>query len=65
MKINMDVGAAFGMGSKKRLIFWISKAAVLAAGGKDNGGPGPRPDYGPDYYYAKFVHDPEGKKKRA
>src|SRR5947209_9997604 len=27
-------------------------AAGLKAGGKDNGGPGPRPDYGPAYYAA-------------
>lgn len=33
-------------------------AAALAAGGKDNGPPGPRPDYGPTYY-AAFVRDPE------
>jgi catechol 2,3-dioxygenase-like lactoylglutathione lyase family enzyme len=34
-------------------------AAALAAGGKDNGKPGPRPDYGPRYY-AAFVKDTEG-----
>jgi catechol 2,3-dioxygenase-like lactoylglutathione lyase family enzyme len=33
-------------------------AAALAAGGKDNGKPGPRPDYGPNYY-AAFVKDRE------
>src|SRR3954453_20921413 len=33
--------------------------AALAAGGKDNGKPGPRPDYGPNYY-AAFVKDREG-----
>jgi catechol 2,3-dioxygenase-like lactoylglutathione lyase family enzyme len=33
-------------------------AAALAAGGIDNGKPGPRPDYGPSYY-AAFVKDPE------
>ena len=33
--------------------------AALAAGGKDNGGPGPRPHYGPNYY-AAFVCDPDG-----
>jgi catechol 2,3-dioxygenase-like lactoylglutathione lyase family enzyme len=83
MKINMDVGEAFGMGSKNEKIFWISKsakaggeahfafrvdhreevdafyAAALRAGGEDNGAPGPRPDYGPNYY-AAFVYDPEG-----
>jgi catechol 2,3-dioxygenase-like lactoylglutathione lyase family enzyme len=34
-------------------------AAALAAGGKDHGKPGPRPDYGPTYY-AAFVKDREG-----
>ena len=32
--------------------------AALAAGGRDNGGPGYR-DYWPGYY-AAFVHDPDG-----
>jgi catechol 2,3-dioxygenase-like lactoylglutathione lyase family enzyme len=34
-------------------------AAALAAGGKDNGSPGLRPHYHPDYYGA-FVLDPDG-----
>ena len=34
-------------------------AAALAAGGTDNGGPGLRPVYGPNYY-AAFVLDPDG-----
>jgi len=33
--------------------------AALAAGGKDNGPPGPRPQYHPGYYGA-FVLDPDG-----
>ena len=33
--------------------------AALAAGGKDNGAPGLRPQYGPSYY-AAFVLDPDG-----
>jgi catechol 2,3-dioxygenase-like lactoylglutathione lyase family enzyme len=33
--------------------------AALAAGGTDNGAPGLRPHYHPDYYGA-FVHDPDG-----
>lgn len=32
---------------------------ALKHGGRDNGGPGPRPDYG-DAYYAAFVIDPDG-----
>jgi catechol 2,3-dioxygenase-like lactoylglutathione lyase family enzyme len=34
-------------------------AAAIAAGGTDNGPPGPRPHYHPDYYGA-FVLDPDG-----
>jgi len=34
-------------------------AAALAAGGRDNGAPGLRPQYHPDYYGA-FVRDPDG-----
>lgn len=34
-------------------------AAALAAGGTDNGKPGLRESYGPDYY-AAFVVDPDG-----
>lgn len=33
--------------------------AALSDGGKDNGLPGPRPDYG-ENYYAAFVIDPDG-----
>ena len=34
-------------------------AAAIAAGGTDNGPPGPRPEYTPTYY-AAFVHDLDG-----
>lgn len=34
-------------------------AAGLAAGGSDNGAPGPRPQYGASYY-AAFLIDPDG-----
>ena len=34
-------------------------AAALKAGGRDNGAPGLRPDYGATYY-AAFVVDPDG-----
>ena len=33
--------------------------AAMAAGGRDNGPPGPRPQYHPNYYGA-FVLDPDG-----
>jgi hypothetical protein len=38
--------------------------AALAAGAKDEGAPGPRPEYSPDYYCA-FVRDSEGNKIEA
>ena len=34
-------------------------AAALAAGGKDNGAPGLRPQYH-EHYYAAYAHDPDG-----
>jgi len=34
-------------------------SAALEAGGRDNGAPGPRPHYHPNYYGA-FVLDPDG-----
>jgi catechol 2,3-dioxygenase-like lactoylglutathione lyase family enzyme len=39
-------------------------AAALAHGGSNNGEPGPRPDYGPDYYGA-FIYDLDGNKIEA
>jgi len=39
-------------------------AAALAAGGRSDGPPGPRPEYTPGYY-AAFVRDPEGNKIEA
>jgi catechol 2,3-dioxygenase-like lactoylglutathione lyase family enzyme len=39
-------------------------AAALENGGTDEGEPGPRPEYGPDYYGA-FVRDPDGNKIEA
>lgn len=37
---------------------------ALAHGGGDEGPPGPRPHYGPDYY-AAYVRDPDGNKLQA
>jgi catechol 2,3-dioxygenase-like lactoylglutathione lyase family enzyme len=37
---------------------------ALAAGGTDDGAPGPRPDYGPAYY-GGFIRDPDGHKIEA
>jgi len=36
-------------------------AAAMAAGGSDEGAPGPRPQFAPDYYGA-YVRDPDGNK---
>jgi catechol 2,3-dioxygenase-like lactoylglutathione lyase family enzyme len=38
--------------------------AGLAAGGLDDGRPGPRPEYAPGYY-AAFLRDPDGNKVEA
>ncbi|MDA0272022.1 MAG: VOC family protein [Proteobacteria bacterium] len=38
--------------------------AAIAAGGSDDGAPGPRPDYG-EPYYGCFVRDPDGHKLEA
>lgn len=39
-------------------------AAALARGGRDEGAPGLRPHYGPDFY-AAYVRDPDGHKLNA
>jgi predicted lactoylglutathione lyase len=36
-------------------------AAAIAAGGYDEGAPGPRTSYAPDYYGA-YIRDPDGNK---
>ncbi len=48
---------AFAAKSKEEVQAFFD--AAIAAGAKDNGPPGFRTDYGPDYY-AAFVHDPDG-----
>ena len=52
-------GAHFAFSVEHREEVDAFHAAALAAGGTDNGPPGLRPSYGPNYY-AAFVHDPEG-----
>ena len=39
-------------------------AAGLSAGGRDDGPPGPRPDYH-EHYYAAFLLDPDGNRVEA
>ena len=48
---------AFSASSRKQVDEFYK--AALAAGGRDNGAPGPRPHYSESYYGA-FVLDPDG-----
>jgi catechol 2,3-dioxygenase-like lactoylglutathione lyase family enzyme len=48
---------AFQTTSREEVDRWHE--AALAAGGRDNGAPGLRPQYHANYY-AAFVHDPDG-----
>ncbi|MGA2410170.1 MAG: VOC family protein [Candidatus Binataceae bacterium] len=52
-------GLHFCFGASKRADVDSFHAAGLKAGGKDNGKPGLRPDYG-DNYYGAFIIDPLG-----
>jgi catechol 2,3-dioxygenase-like lactoylglutathione lyase family enzyme len=54
---NPPVHVAFRV--KSRALVDAFYAAALAAGGRSNGAPGPRPHYHADYYGA-FVLDPDG-----
>jgi catechol 2,3-dioxygenase-like lactoylglutathione lyase family enzyme len=62
----MSVGNGVHLGFSARTKEQVQKfhAAALANGGSNNGEPGPRPDYGPDYYGA-FVYDLDGNKIEA
>ncbi len=51
------IHVAFRASSRKQVDEFY--AAALAAGGRDNGPPGPRPHYHANYYGA-FVLDPDG-----
>jgi len=57
-------GAHVGFAAHSKAAVDKFHATALAYGGKDNGAPGPRPDYGPDYYGA-FVIDADGNKIEA
>lgn len=52
-------GAHVAFGAKDKAAVNAFHARALQMGGKDNGAPGPRPNYGPDYYGA-FIIDPDG-----
>jgi catechol 2,3-dioxygenase-like lactoylglutathione lyase family enzyme len=52
-------GAHIAFAAKDRASVDAFHAAALAAGGRDNGGPGLRPHYHANYYGA-FILDPDG-----
>ena len=59
VKPDTDSGLHFCFAAKDRAAVDAFHAAALNAGGKDNGKPGVRADYGPNYY-AAFAIDPDG-----
>ena len=59
VKPDMESGLHFCLVAKDRAGVDAFHAAALKHGGKDNGKPGVRADYGPKYY-AAFVIDPDG-----
>jgi catechol 2,3-dioxygenase-like lactoylglutathione lyase family enzyme len=59
VKPDMKSGLHFCFTAKDRAAVDAFHAAALKAGGKDNGKPGVRADYSPNYY-AAFAIDPDG-----
>jgi catechol 2,3-dioxygenase-like lactoylglutathione lyase family enzyme len=57
-------GAHIGFSARNHEAIHRFHETALDNGGTDNGAPGPRPNYGPDYYGA-FVRDPYGNKLEA
>ena len=72
LAIKMAEKGTIGVGSGFHLAFMASSRdavaafhrAALAHGGRENGGPGLRPHYGPNYF-AAFVLDPDGHRLEA
>jgi catechol 2,3-dioxygenase-like lactoylglutathione lyase family enzyme len=56
---NPVVPTHIALRAKNEAVVKAFHEAGLAAGGVDNGAPGPRPNYSPTYY-AAFIHDPDG-----
>jgi catechol 2,3-dioxygenase-like lactoylglutathione lyase family enzyme len=56
-EVGGQVHIAFAADSRRQVDDFHT--AALAAGGRDNGAPGPRPEYSEGYYGA-FVLDPDG-----
>lgn len=57
-------GVHIALNARSRQDVHAFHEAALAAGGTDDGAPGPRPQYTPEYYGA-FVRDPDGNKIEA
>jgi catechol 2,3-dioxygenase-like lactoylglutathione lyase family enzyme len=55
--VTRDLHVAFVAGSREQVDEWW--LAMTGAGYRDDGSPGPRPQYSPSYYGA-FVRDPDG-----
>jgi len=56
-RVGEGTHVAFAVESREKVDAFYK--AALAAGGRDNGAPGLRPHYHPNYY-AAFVFDPDG-----
>lgn len=54
-------GATIGLLVESEEAVHAAHAASLANGGTDEGAPGPRPDYGPEFV-GGYVRDPDGNK---
>jgi catechol 2,3-dioxygenase-like lactoylglutathione lyase family enzyme len=63
-KASIGNGVHISFAARNKAAVNAFHAAALANGGKDDGAPGPRPDYGPDYYGA-FCRDIDGNKIEA
>jgi catechol 2,3-dioxygenase-like lactoylglutathione lyase family enzyme len=59
LKTGPQIGAHIAFAAPDRPTVDRFHAAALGAGGRDNGAPGLRPHYHPEYYGA-FVLDPDG-----
>lgn len=59
VQANGSSGLHFCFSAPRREAVDSFHQGALAAGGRDNGPPGVRADYGPNYY-ATFVTDPDG-----
>lgn len=61
---NVGNGTHIGFIADNKEVVHAFHEAALAAGGTDDGAPGPRPMYG-EPYYGCFVRDPDGHKIEA